>query len=555
MDNKTIKLSYTNKSVNSTFWVRKMNKRLKVVLFVLLGIASFIGLVIGGYFLLNSAYSATIYNVQIVDENGNPMNNLTRNLVSSDTNFVKLDVNIKASDSQQVALFSSSNPDVAKVIRQDDGYVLKYYTAGSATITAYSQLMPEVRDSFVITVNQNFIDNIVIADYADNHFSVFADGVTHPYPYCAVGADGEKEDANNAIFDSMLLRVVDNYDKSVFSSIKINQIDKTVEIKTNIVVADSTQVFYLQAYYVDDQQNEHVIKNFAYYVDVVGKKIVDIQLLICKDYNFDSSKPGYIYLSIDDEHFDYKKTNEIIMNDVVFSSGVSDLYFKIRLIYSNHTSADVSAGEVGVDSTEDVNDKCLTFTGSEALGMDCWLLTFKLPTTDYSSQGQIEREFKIGYSQNLAEGQNTSIEKTFKVTYKFDKDIIEEGKTVNYYQDFVNQNLYASVVKESDLDTVLYYEYIYWDNRYLDRNNVVIQDGKIVKFLKNDYSSTLQYKMVIDNSGAFLYYIDKNKDGKVYDKDFKEYEIVKDGLDKTLYYTKDGEYFDKNFKQIENPNN
>lgn len=532
-----------------------MNKRLKVVLFVLLGIASFVGLVIGGYFLLNSAYSATIYNVQIVDENGSPMNNITRNLVSSDTNFVKLDVNIQSSDSQQVALFSSSNPDVAKVIRQDDGYILKYYTAGSATITAYSQLMPEVRDSFVITVNQNFIDNIVIADYIDNRFSVFADGVTHPYPYCAVGTDGEKESTDNAIFDSMLLRVVDNYDKSVFESIKINQINKTVEIKTNIVVADSTQVFYLQAYYIDDQQNEHVIKNFAYYVDVVGKKIVDIQLLISEDYRFDSSKSGYIYLSTDDDHFDYKKTNEIIMKDVVFSSGVSNLYFKIRLIYSNHTSADVSTGGVVVTGMEDINDKCLNFTGSIDLGMDCWLLSFTLPKTDYSSQGKIEREFKIEYSQNLAEGQNTSLERTFKVTYKFDKAIIEEGNNVNHYKNFVNQNLYASVVKESDLDTILYYEYIYWDSRYLDRNNVVIKDGKIVSFINDEYSSNLQYKMVIDNSGAFLYYIDKNKDGKVYDKDFKEYEIVKDGLGKTLYYTKDGEYFDKNFKQIENPNN
>lgn len=495
-----------------------MNKRLKVVLFVLIGMVSFFGLVIGGYFLLSSAYSATIYNLQIFDEDGNAMNDISRNLISTDKNYVKLNVSVDASDSQQIVYFSSSNPDVAKVVLEDEQYVLKYFSAGSATITAYSAIVPEVRDSFIITVHQNFVDNVVISSSVDNRFSLCADGSTYSYVYEAFGLENDESGDNDQIYDGMLLRVVDNYDKDVFQRISIDQSNRSINILTNTVIYDSTQVFYLQSYYVDDEQVEHIVKNFAYYVDVIGKRLVDIQLLLSEDFNF-SGDTGHVYLSTEPyDKFLFLEYNDVVVNNIVLSEKVSNLCFKIRLIYSNNNIADASEY---TDILPYCNNDpaCLTIVGSSALGSNYWRIEFD-KSKYHGDVGEIVQSFKLSYSEDIVQGQSSSIEKTFEVVFK-----CEETEDNSVYQNFVNNNLYASVVEKGQEDEVLYYEYIYWDTRYKNTNAKCDKNGNIIGF-NDSYQPTPEYKMVIDKSGGFLYYTNTS-----------------------------GEYFDRNLNQISDPNN
>lgn len=488
-----------------------MNKRLKVVLFVLIGIASFIGLVIGGYYLLRNAYSATIYNVQIVDENGLPMNDITRNLISEDKNFVKLGINIQASDSQQATFFRSSNPDVAKVVYQDGQYILKYFSPGEAKITAFSQLVPEVQDSFSITVNQNFVENILLDEYYDNHFAVYADGASYSYRYYAIGANGDAEGNDEQLYDSMLLRVVGNYDTNVFKSIHINKEERKVEIQTNTVTYDSNQVFYLQAYYIDSKQEEHVINNFAYFVNAIGKRIVDVQLLLCEDRSFKGDE-GYVYLN-NDPYQDYLflQYNESRVDDIVLSDKAPNIYFKIRIIYSDRDCQDISDNSsVSVNQSDSLGG--LEFSGSNAIGMSCWNLKFSASDWEEGKPTMLKLQFTISYSEVIVDGQTSQISKTFDVRYIY--------SNTDNYKNFVDEKLYATVVEKGKEDTTLYYKYIYWDTRYLDRNPATNGKGEIIGFSGSDSEKpTPKYKMVIDKSGGFLYYI---KSGKYFDRNFNE---------------------------------
>lgn len=494
-----------------------MNKRLKVVLFVLVGIVSFLGLVIGGYFLLRSAYSVTIYNVKIVDENNNPMRDISRNLTSTSDNFIKLNAVVEASDSQQPVYFTSSNPDVAKVIKQDDGYVLKYYNAGTATITAYSPAVPAVRDSFIITVNQNFVDNVVISGAVDNRFTLCADSSSYSFPYNVYGIGDDEENTDNSIYDSMLLRVVDNYDKDVFQRISIDQSSDCIDILTKTVIYDSTQVFYLQAYYVDEEQVEHVVKNFAYYVDVIGKRLVDVQLLVSEDSNFEGK--NNVYLSTEPyDKFLYLEYNDVVVNRVVLSERVPNLYFKIRLIYSNNNSVDASEFTNTIPQPNEI-PSCLTIGGSAAAGSKYWRIEFNKDEYTSGDVGEIVRTFTLNYQEDIVTGQTSSISKTFSIVYK-----CAEAEDNSKYQNFINNNLYASVVEKGSEDTHKYYKYIYWDTRYKHLNTKNDKNGNVIGF-NDSYLPDPEYKMVIDHSGGFLYYINSS-----------------------------GEYFDKNFQPIDNPN-
>lgn len=440
-----------------------MNKKVKTILFVLLGVLLVAGIGVGGYFLISKMTDVSVYNLKMVTAEGAPINNMSKYLLAADSNEFKIGVEVEATSGSTGYYFKTSNPNVAKVIVKEGNYFVQYYNAGSATISVHSSAAADVYDSFKLDVYDNYISNIVIDNKTDNTFTVFGDGTNYVYNYVATGIL-EDEFCNN-----MLTRVVDNYDKEVLESITINQEDQTVSIKSKLVTQDSCQIFYLQTYYVDDSGNEHVVKNFTYFVNVIGYRIDDMQLLVSENYLFRGN--GRVYLgegSNKDNAF--LLNGEKVVSNIVLSKSVQDLYFKIRVIYSNKTFRDVSF-EVGILPTEQGTGKYLEFTGGWTPGMDYWFVQVDTQAMEDLAANDVDvvRSFKISYQDEVIK---SAIVQEFNITFKF------EG-TQNY-QDFIDKELYAKVVDKNG--NFIRYEYIYWDTRFRRIDTQTDANGYIIGF-------------------------------------------------------------------------
>ena len=444
--------------------VGSMNKKLKVFLFTFLGVLLVVGLGVGGYFLISNLSTTTIYNVSILTKDGALINDTSRYLLSTTTNNFPIQVSVETDSGKGECFFTSSNPAVAKVVVIDGEYYVQYYKAGTATITAYSRYTTSVYDSFKLNVYDNYVSDIVIDRKTDNLLTAYGDGREYVFDYETTGIL-ENENCNN-----MQTRVLDNYDTTVIENISINQIDQTITIKSKLVTQDSLQVFYLQTYYVDVRGQEHVVKNHAFTVNVIGFRIDDMQLLVSENYQFKNQT--YVYLS-DPTTADsaFLLENEKVIADIVLSETVKNLYFKIRVIYSNKTYEDVSF----VDSVlpTEIEGSFLNFTGGWALGMNYWFVQMNEEALETASQQtDIVRAFSLSYTDEVVK---SSMKKEFKITYKH--------KDTQSYQDFINKDLYAKVV-DSD-GNLIRYEYIYWDSRYRRTDTKTDARGNIIGFFND----------------------------------------------------------------------
>ena len=437
-----------------------MNKRLKIVLFVLLGTVLVIGLAIGGFFILRNSTAVVVNNLQILAADGTEMKDTSRFLSSDTTNHFFIDIEMETSSGQKGIYFTSSNPEVAKIVKRDDQYFVYYFNAGSAVITAYSAYSTSVYDSFKIDVYDNHITDIVIAEQEDDHLHVFGDATTHAYNYTATGVL-----ENQSVCNNMMVRVIDNYNKDVFESITINPETQEVVISTNLVIKDSQEVFYLQTYYVDSNGKERITQNHAYYIDVTGYRLVEVQLLMSSNESFSDY---YVCLANGETKEDaYLGYNEKVLSNIVLTKSVTDLFFKIRVVYSNRWAVDISASEL--DNISDILG-ILKFESSYKANMESWYVSVDSATLEAGSHdSDIIRAFEITYSDDSVQ---TSIQKEFQITYKF-----EDSQS---YQDFLDKDLYAKVVNTDG--ELLYYEYIYWDTRYRRTDATTDASGKIVEF-------------------------------------------------------------------------
>ncbi len=442
-----------------------MSKRLKKVLFILLGIVLTAGIAVGGYFLISNASSATVYNLRILTADGVQINDTSRYLqVNSNNNFA-ISVDVSTSSGAKSCYFSSSNPSVAKVVVSNGKYYVQYYKAGTATITAYSSVTTSVYDSFTLNVYDNYVNEIVIDNQEDNKLTLYGDGTTYTYDYQSTGVLADV-DCNN-----MLTRVVENYNTDVIENISIDNVNKQLTISSQLVIEDSNQIFYLQTYYVDSYGVEHVVKNYSYNVDVIGYRINDMQILVSEDYLF--SNKTYVYLS-DTTSADsaYILDGETIISDIVLSNKINNLYFKIRVIYSNNTWKDVSY-EDNILPTE-IEGSDLNFVGGWARKMDYWYVEMKQETisTLSSSTLDIVRAFSVSYTDETVD---SSIKKDFLITYK--------NSSSESYAEFIDKDLYARVLDASG--NIIRYKYIYWDTRFRRIDTIADYNGNIVGFIDN----------------------------------------------------------------------
>lgn len=440
-----------------------MSKKLKIFIFTLLGLIVAAGLGVGGYFLISNLSTTDVYNLCILTQEGNPINDTSKYLLSNSQNQFPISVDIETSG-VKACYFTSTNPQVAKVVVKNGEYFVQYYKAGSTTITAYSSASTKVYDSFKLNVYDNFISEIVIDGKTDNLLNLYGDGQTYTYSYQATGIL-EEEYCNN-----MLTRVVENYDTSVIEKITIDQATQTIAIKSQLITYDSYQTFYLQTYYVDLHGQEHVVKNFAYGVNIIGYRIDDMQLIVSENYQFNNQT--YVYLS-DSTNTEgaFLLENEKMVSDIILSENVENLYFKIRVIYSNKTYSDVSF-EDNVLPTE-VEGNYLNFTGGWVLGMNYWFVQLNAQTLAANvDQSDIVRFFSISYTDETVK---SSISKEFKITYKY--------SNTTSHKNFTDKDLYAKVVDANG--NFIRYEYIYWDSRFRRTDTKTDANGYIVGFIND----------------------------------------------------------------------
>ena len=438
-----------------------MNKKLKTLLIVLASIVLIVGVGAGGYFLIGNLSKTTVSDFKIVNAEGKPIKDTDVYMVSSSENKLDINVRVDSTGAENVS-FSSSNSSVARVFKSGNRYVVRYYKPGETIITA--SVNENVKDSFKLTVKQDFVSNIVIEGNEDNIVTMYADGTTTEYSYVAKGT------ASNTQCDNSLIRFVDNYDKTVFESISINTSNKTLSVKSNLVTVDSVETITLQTYCIDENGQEFVENNFVYTINVVGYRIKDIQLLVSQDYSF---KNSYVYLSETDDGTEnpnrFILDGETIIDEIYLTSSIDKVYFRTRVLYTNNTYKDVSY--TGSISTTPDSDYYIQINSGNANGMDYWLCVDKTKVAELTET--VKPVIGIGYTDTEI---NYRAEKSFELIY-----LVPSTETSSVYYKFFNNKLYSKHVDGG----VTYYEYIFWDTRYQRTDTITDADGKIIGFTSN----------------------------------------------------------------------
>ena len=435
-----------------------MNKKLKRFLFITIGIVVVAALGIGGYFLIGNLSAVTISDLRIVAYDGTQMKNTNVYLIDETHNQFDIFVNIDSTGSYSSRV-TSSNKDVATVEKNGDGYTVKYHSVGKTTITAYSALTATVHDSFVLTVSEDFVADVVIDEKTDNVITLYGNGKTNELSYVATGVL-----ANNTSNNS-LLRVVDDYDKNVIRSVKLDQAHKKIYIATNIAKEDSSQMINLQSYYIDDAGEEHIIKNFVYTLDVIGYNIKEIQLLVSQDHHFENRTNVYLEYGLNKDKATYDKETEKVVDEIYLTKNISTIYFMTRVVYTDGTMEYTSAQDATLTSGFLGYVKPLQITSS------FWAAQVQSGSAAVAGVTNYADEFiSISYTiEKTAFGKTIEIGKTCRFHILF---MLENQPA---YNSFTNNKLYKLVDEK-------YYEYVYWDTRYERNTAITDAEGRIVGF-------------------------------------------------------------------------
>ena len=435
-----------------------MSKRLKRFLFIIIGIVVVAALGVGGYFLIGNLSAVTINDLRILAYDGKEMKNTEKYLIDETHNQFDIIVDIQSTGST-AARVTSSNKDVAIVEKNGDVFTVKYFGVGKTTITAYSALTTAVKDSFVLTVSEDFVADVVIDEKTDNVLTVFGNGKTNAFDYVATGVLAD-DTSNNA-----LLRVVDDYDKNVIRSVRLDQPSKKIYIATNIAKEDSSQMINLQSYYVDEDGEEHIIKNFVYTLDVIGYNIKEIQLLISQDHHFENKKQVYLEYGADPDKATYdREGGEQLVDEIYLTKNVGTIYFMTRVVYTDGTMEETSE-----DAT--LTSGFLGYVKPLQITSSFWAAQVQANSAAVAAVTDYAEEYiSISYTiDKTAYGKTISISRScrFHIMY-----MVENQPA---YTSFTNNKLYKLV------DST-YYEYIYWDTRYMRTDAITDAEGRIIGF-------------------------------------------------------------------------
>ena len=123
-------------------------------------------------------------------------------LTSPEKNLKEITVLTSASTSRFEIAFSSTNPEVAVVVSQDDHYFIQAISAGKTTITAYCAGNANIKDSFVVNVFDNRANNLIFVDKSGTPISsgtIYDDGTYFSFYYSLTSANGSESVNSNSV--------------------------------------------------------------------------------------------------------------------------------------------------------------------------------------------------------------------------------------------------------------------------------------------------------------------------------------------------------------------
>lgn len=430
---------------------------ISLVVFVLVG-----AIALAGVTIITKLSSSTVYDLKFVENSDSEeeveIHNKEVYLLNEEKNRFSVKLSASASSYLNYVVYST-NKNIADVEAAGNNiYEIEYYKAGEVEIIATPEEKSNIKESFKLVVKENLPDRFSIDVDASNnlvvdssHIKVFADSKEYSFIFSA--GRGNLQDSINIGG----LYILDDYNKDVFTDVTIrNRVISVLDPETNEQVDREINELVIRANQSEESLNEQltiqskyngedgtVIETFTFKVDVMGNYIDDIQLVVSKTPNFSD------YSNIFGEGL--IKENERKIDTIYLTKDVNTIYAKVRVVYTN---GDIVLADDDVVTAEGFNEGTLTDISKE-----------------YGNYYIIEVS---GYFRIKCVHTNSDKEAWFQFNY-VGEDI--EGNTT--YSDFKNKQLYRKVIDQ--INEIEYYEYIYWDTRFM-RDDAVTVDGKIVGF-------------------------------------------------------------------------
>lgn len=434
-----------------------------VVVFLLVGIGTLVAVT-----MLSGLSTSTVYALSLVEQVGSGEEEQFKEIISKEVylksqtstnqeegNFFMVQVKYSASSFLNFSVASSDN-DVAKVEAvEQDKFKITYLKAGVTRITAFPTEGGNVNDSFVLTVREDVPTKFSIdktGENEDNQFiigenqlSIFGDGNEYSFKFDATRGDKD----SNLNIDSIY--VLDDYNKDVFEDVFIRSDTKQLVVKARQRENDvDSQPINIQVRYGGEKGV--VVKNWTIVVDVRGYYIANIQLVISETPSFDG------ILNIYGEGI--KNEGEREISQVYFSRIAPKVYAKVRLVYTNNQMEYAPVGNVSFD----VDQSHTVATHYSIENFQNFGNFMEITIDGYA-------EFNFNYDR-------------FTVRMTFNYLDIDEIRENSLYEYFYNKLLYRKII-DPNLN-ISYFEYIYWDSRYVRTDTVCDDEGRIVGFNNGD---------------------------------------------------------------------
>ncbi len=398
---------------------------------------------------LSKMSTTTVYDLRIVEyESKKEIFDKEVFLTAEENNNFEIDLNVSASAITNF-VFSSSDNSVASVSVKDDHYVVSYFKVGEVKIVASAFDNSNVRDSFVLTVRENYPISFKITDdrkVSENEISIYADLKEYQFDFLATSIDDENP-VNNETFS-----VLDDYNKDVFESIKIDPATSKIVIKANKNSEATREFVTIVCKTTNEETGEKTIQNFLLIVNVKGFYIENLQLVLSTKPNFDNAK--YVC----GEGKLKEGETKVEQERLVFCEDVNIVYVQVRIVYTNG-DFDIVTKNANSSANYGVNISQIQ------PGKNC----FELEFTE-SANGLVNVNVKFSYDSG-----SEHIEKVFAFNY-YGKE-----STNGYYEDFINNKLYKKYTEDENE----YYRYVHWDERYKRTDTITATDGKIIGFIND----------------------------------------------------------------------
>ena len=420
-------------------------------------------------------------------------------LSTEEENLMPITVQQRTSGNDADVVFSSSNRNVANVVRRNGVYYIAFYSEGKATITAYAASNSGVCDKIFVNVFSNEPNNLMFVDdngqkitSATIFTSNVGDGKYYEIKYKLI-AKGEKSqqssDAENV--NCQNVRIADysrvptlmnmteefyytnhgnkHFSESAFDEIILDKDSNTIKIRKEIVrgsntsFEDSVGYITLQTYITDENGQEVSSGTYTIFVNIIKTIPVALELEVSNEPKFSNTRKvlyasdGYVPLA-------WEGVENIIRPENLyfsFNGEVRTLYYKVWNVWNNGDR------EIVTDSlTTAINNQTI-YEGSINIversdGEDGVYHVLRL-TNDFIADINAT-------SASIKESEITAL----TITHNYGTTVTLKFKCL----DIANNNI-AELYNEADGK----YTYNYWDDRFASNKTITDKEGNIIGFI------------------------------------------------------------------------